>query len=415
MLSSFGILHRMLFWELLRVFLFSLTGLTGICLIAGLVQQAQQMGLSQSQILQAIPLLIPTTLPWTIPATTLFASCVVYGRLANDNEIVAIKAAGIDLFTILRPAFAIGIVTAVITGGLYYSVIPRTWQLLQAQILQDPEEVLYNLLKKERRFTVGSGSNFPYSIFVRDVQGRRLIDVIVKRRAKIKASDGTEVWFGYDVVARAREAKLVVDLEKGTLSIDPDRWVVNGRDTILETEGNRPMDIPLPDMFSSKNIKARPMALEFDELPGRMAEWEVKKQERVIARQENLEKIERETDAERRKLLVAQDAHYKAQIDDASRQLRNVEYEMWMRPAIAVGCLCFALIGCPVGIWSNRADYLSTFVICFLPTVMIYYPLMLAGGGLAKDGKVPMLVGVWGANAVAGLAALLLTWRLIRR
>ena len=412
MLSSFGILNRMLFWELLRVFLFCLTGLTGICLIAGLVQQAQQMGLSQSQILQAIPLLIPTTLPWTIPATTLFASCVVYGRLANDNEIVAIKAAGIDLYTILRPAVGIGLVTAAVTGGLAYSVIPRTWQQLQAQIMQDPEEVLYNLLKKERRY---SSPSFPYSIFVRDVQGRRLIDVIVKRRKKVPTQNGAELYHDYDVVARAREAKLVVDLDKGTLSIDPDRWVVNGQNTVLETEGNRPMDIPLPDMFSAKNIKARPMSLEFDELPGRIAEWKQKLAEREAARQANREKADREPDPEKRKLYAAQDMHHKAQIDDANRQIRNVEYEMWSRPAIAVGCLCFALIGCPVGIWSNRADYLSTFVICFLPTVMVYYPLMLAGGGLAKDGKVPMLVGVWGANAAAAFAALVLTWRLIRR
>lgn len=412
MVSSFGILYRVLFWELLRVFLFCLTGLTGLFLVAGLVQQAAQLGLSPSQILEAIPLIIPSTLPYTIPATTLFASCVVYGRLANDNEIVAIKAAGIDLLTILRPAVALGLVTTAVTGGLYYSVIPRTQQMLQAQILQDPEEVLYNLLKRERSYRSG---NFPYVIFVRDVQGRRLIDVIVKKRAKIRASDGTEVLFGYDFVARAREARLVVDLEKGTLSIDPDRWVVNGRDTILETEGNRPIEIPLPDMFSAKNAKARPMALEWEELPERIAELKDKWAARVAARDENLRKIDREPDADRRKILVAQDAHFKAQIDDAARSIRNVEYEMYYRPSLAVGCLCFALIGCPVGIWANRSDYLSTFVSCFLPTVFVYYPLLLAGGGLARDGKVPMVVGVWGANAVAGLAALVLTFRLIRR
>ncbi len=415
MVSPVGILYRTLFWELFRVFLFSLTGLTGLCLIAGIIQQAQQAGLSQSQILRAIPLIIPTMLPWTIPPTTLFASCVVYGRLANDNEIVAIKAAGIDLLTILRPAFALGLVSAILTGGLYYSVIPRTQQMFQAQLLEDPEEVLYNLLKRERHFRGMNASNFPYAIYVRDVQGRRLIDVIVKRRGKIKASDGTEVPFGYDVVARAREAKLSVDLEKGTLSIDPDRWVVNGRDTVLETEGNRPMEIPLPDMFSTKNIKSRPVALEWEELPGRKAEWEIKKQERIEARQENLAKADRETDPDRRKLLLAQEAHFKAQIDDAQRQIRNVEYEMYMRPAIAAGCLCFALIGCPVGIWANRSDYLSTFVSCFLPTVIVYYPLLLAGGGLARDGKVPMIVGVWGANVVAVLGALVLTFKLIRR
>ena len=47
--------------------------------------------------LTVIPLLIPNTLPYTLPTTTLFATCVIYGRLAHDNEILAVKAAGIPL------------------------------------------------------------------------------------------------------------------------------------------------------------------------------------------------------------------------------------------------------------------------------------------------------------------------------
>ena len=37
--------NRMLFWELARVFLMTLTGLTGLFLIGLVVQQANQLGL----------------------------------------------------------------------------------------------------------------------------------------------------------------------------------------------------------------------------------------------------------------------------------------------------------------------------------------------------------------------------------
>src|SRR6266481_5939892 len=97
----FGILHRMILWELTKVFVMSLIGITGILLMAGIVAEASQQGLAPGQILAAIPLLIPSTLPYTIPATTLFAASVVYGRLAADNEILAIKAAGINAFTVV--------------------------------------------------------------------------------------------------------------------------------------------------------------------------------------------------------------------------------------------------------------------------------------------------------------------------
>src|SRR5439155_3369798 len=124
-------LNRMILAELVKVFLLSLGSLTGLFLLAGLIQQAVQMGLSPLQVLHVLPLFVPSTLPYTIPATTLFASCVVYGRLAHDNEVVAIKGAGVHLFTIMQPALVLGIVTTSVTGGLYYAIIPETQQRLQ--------------------------------------------------------------------------------------------------------------------------------------------------------------------------------------------------------------------------------------------------------------------------------------------
>ena len=81
-----SILHRMILLELLKVFALALLGITGILLLAGIVAEASQQGLGPMQILTIIPLLVPSTLPYTIPATTLFATCVVYGRLSADNE-----------------------------------------------------------------------------------------------------------------------------------------------------------------------------------------------------------------------------------------------------------------------------------------------------------------------------------------
>lgn len=99
-----GIVHRMIFIELARVFLLALVGLTAILLMGGIFAEATQRGLTPNQIMAVIPLLIPNTLPYTLPTTTLFATCVVYGRLAHDNEILAIKSAGINLLHVVGPA-----------------------------------------------------------------------------------------------------------------------------------------------------------------------------------------------------------------------------------------------------------------------------------------------------------------------
>ena len=48
-----SILNRMIFWELVKVFLLSLVSLTGLFLMAGLIQQATQLGLSPMQAIVA--------------------------------------------------------------------------------------------------------------------------------------------------------------------------------------------------------------------------------------------------------------------------------------------------------------------------------------------------------------------------
>ena len=168
-----------------------------------LIQQATQLGLSLPQVLEAIPLFVPNTLPYTIPATTLFASCVVYGRLSHDNEVVAIKAAGVHLFTILKPALLLGMLTTLVTAGLYHTVIPHSQQMLYKQLLEDPEEVLYNMLRRDRCLR---HPNLPYVLYVRDVQGKRLIDVVLKKRAKVKdPTTGKDRFVGYDFTAQRNE------------------------------------------------------------------------------------------------------------------------------------------------------------------------------------------------------------------
>jgi lipopolysaccharide export system permease protein len=391
----------------------ALTALTGLFLLAGLIQQASQMGLSPAQVVAIIPLFIPSSLPYTIPATTLFASCVVYGRLAHDNEVVAVKAAGVHLVTILKPALALGAVTTAVTGGLYYDVIPETQQMLQREVLKDPEEMLYNQLRRERRF---GPPNFPYVIYVRDVQGRRLLDMVLKQRAKTKNKEtGAEMLFGYDTVFWTREARLRIDTAEGKLYIEPDRFVIYNNTTHGVTQRTGPLEIELPENLTVAEGRNRPMSLPWESLGPRLAELRQEQAQWEAQWAEIRAKTSRLPEGDQKKLAQAQDQHFKAKLEAVTRSIRNVESEFYMRPALAAGCLVFALIGCPVGIWANRSDYLSTFVICFLPTVVVYYPLLLAGSNMGKDGKLPLGLGCWLANIVAGTIGLGLTWRLLRR
>ena len=105
--------------------------------------------------------------------------------------------------------------------------------------------------------------------------------------------------------------------------------------------------------------------------------------------------------------LKAQKLHF-------TRELTSLNTELQMRPAIAVGCLCFVLVGCPVGIWFSKSDYLSAFITCFLPIVFIYYPLLLCGINLTHGGRVHPALTVWLCDVVMGVIAVLLLGKLLK-
>ena len=95
-------------------------------------------------------------------------------------------------------------------------------------------------------------------------------------------------------------------------------------------------------------------------------------------------------------------------------EIFSLDAEVQMRPALSLGCLCFVLVGCPVGIWLSKSDYLSAFITCFLPIVVLYYPLLLCSTNFARDGKLPAFIALWLANIVMGLISPVLYWNLLK-
>lgn len=395
-----SILFRMVLWELAKIFLMSLTGITGILLMAGILAEATQHGLGPSQILAAIPLLIPSTLPYTIPATTLFAACVVYGRLAADNEILAIKAAGVNLFHVVKPGLVLGLGMSLCTMGLYYQLIPYTHHLLRAMVFTDAEELLYSMLRKQGMV---SYPQLNYSMFVKGVQGRKLINPVFKRRAVNGSTD---------IVAQAKEAELRVNMAKRLVLIHMRFGVATSEDGSRAYFEDRIFDMPLPDDWKAeKNKRAR--ALTWPELMERREEM----REKLVEQDAVIEGVEQQIRSYPGKAPEEFVHHRQNHINQRKllfSQFMDAQVEMIMRPALSLGCFFFVLVACPVGIWFGRSDFLSSFITCFLPIVIVYYPLTLCGTNMAKDGRLDPFALVWAANAVVGSVGVVIFAKLLR-
>lgn len=392
----------MIFWELLRVFLLALCGLTGLFLLGGVVQEASQRGLSPDQILQVVPLLIPSTLPYTVPATVLFATCVVYGRLSHDNEITALRATGVHLGQLLAPAVVLAMLASAGLAALQYEIIPSSRQRLADRVMNDADELLYGMLKRHGCIR---HPKLPFAVFVREVHGKQLIEPVFKQRDESGK---------YSLVAHAREAKLWTDIANDRICIFMPQCALsdsvggalegNLRDQYFEAE------FPLSTF---RDTQVRPMNLTWEQID---AKWDAILEARSVRAEEHRELMDRIVgDPAPTKAMKDLKHHLEYQESESRRVERALRAERQMRPALAIGGLCFVLVAFPVGIWFHRADYLSTFVSCFIPIVVVYYPLLLAGNNLAKEGRLPAVVSVWIADAVTFLIGAALIRRLFRQ
>ena len=173
------LLQRYILGELVRVFLLLVIVLTVMLVFVGLFREATERGLGPVQILQIMPYVVPSMLPFTIPATLLLSVCVVYGRISGDLEVIAAKSAGISAMQLLMPAFLLGTVLAVGSFGLTNYAIPWAVKNIERIVTQALEEIFFDVLSSQHYF---SNPDEGYTITVRDVKNRTLLDVTIRYR-----------------------------------------------------------------------------------------------------------------------------------------------------------------------------------------------------------------------------------------
>src|ERR1051325_11849181 len=96
-------LSRYIFWDLLRIFLMASGALAGIMSFGGLLRPLTQQGLDAGQVSKILTYFTPAMTAYSFPIAALFAATMVYGRLSADNELVACRAAGINLISVALP------------------------------------------------------------------------------------------------------------------------------------------------------------------------------------------------------------------------------------------------------------------------------------------------------------------------
>jgi lipopolysaccharide export system permease protein len=386
-----GILQRYVLGEVLRAFALAVLAMTIIFVLFMVMAEAVNFGLSPQDILALIPFVIPGTLPYTVPVSMLFAVTVVYGRLGADNEVIAVKTAGLSAMALLWPSiFSAGAISA---GLLYLSseLIPRANEQAKLAIFKDFEDAFYKSLKVERQF---DNPGWPFLIKVRDVdlESRTMFQATFMHRSKDASRR-------FDLLVKAETARINFDMKKGMARIYLDNAEVTpltGHASV-SLFNNDSIDLEIPD----KNTKGYEKGIQqwtSAELTVEQAEY----QRKIKRERKNQAMAAALWIASGRINRVGWDSVQKAFIDYAfwTRRYNEYETEKQLRVAQSFGSLVFVILGAPVGILFAKRDFLSAFISCFMPIILLYYPLMLLGKNLGTEELLDPRIALWGGNAL---------------
>ena len=361
--------ERYLIAELMKVFLVALAGLTLMTTLGMGVKEGLNRGLPPEVIAETLPYMMPEMLGITIPIAFLLAVTTVFNRMAGANEITALKAAGISPVKVLMPVLVIGLILSVVTTSFYE--LAATWcrPKVQEVVTRSIDRIAYGTLKKNRSF-----KSSQFSIAVSHVEGRTL----VRPAITILPKGG-----GPSMTFTAAKARLISDPERGGLLIQCEQ----GK---LEVEGRRSVDFYDPDQmehfipFEQQGERCHRDWLSSPAIPIHV--------KRLRGEAERLAADIRplgEGDPEREKL--------QSRLEWTNWKIDRLRTELQRRWANGFSCLCFAFIGAPVAMRWRFDSFLAGFFVCFLPILVLYYPLLMFQEDLTTSGTLPP-VAFWMAN-----------------
>lgn len=376
------ILTRYILVELGKVFLVSLTLLTGLMTLTLLVHEAVKQGLPPGQIIRLLPYILPGALLFAVPATLLLATTNVYARISGSNEVVAIKSLGISPAVLLWPTLILAFLLSL--GTVVLNDIAVSWGRngVQRVVVEAVEEIAYGMLRTQRRY---SGPNF--DINVARVDGRRLIRPTLTVEARGNTPTITITAEEAELRNDRRENVLKIVLRNGTFEVEgqgsvqfPDVW-----------EHEIPLNSASDADISSRSPSRLPLRIIPEERVNQREEIEAYRQELAAraAQQMLCGDFDRLVDDEwetRRRLLAKKQARL--------HRLRTEPYRRW---SAGFSCFCFVFVGAPMAIWLRNRDFLTSFFLCFFPILLVYYPAMIYAVDACKSGRFPPIT-VWTGN-----------------
>ncbi len=357
------IISRYIFREIALPFFLILFVLTFVLLMGKILQIMDLMvnkGISVVDILHLVMLIMPSFLMFTIPIALLVSILIAMGTFSADNEITALKAAGVSLLQIYYPVAIASLLTFICTIVIGYYLVPQS-NFATKKLLFELATQNASIGIKEKVFN----SDFKDLLVYADkipANGEYMEGVIISDK-------------------RSAEEQNTIIARKAFLVADTKRMIVKLR---LE---NGSIHTVSPDLKNYRKVDFRIYDLILD-LSTTLATYsEEYKSSTEMTLTELLERMK------------------KPGLDGSA--IRELAIEVHKKFSIPLSCIFFGLLALPLGITSHRAVKSRGFAVGII-IVAAYYLLRIGGEALAETGKLSPAVGVWTPNVIFAIIGVLL-------
>ena len=408
-------------------------------------------GLSLKVVLEFLGWGSITMLPLSLPLATLLASMMTLGTLGENNELLAIKAAGISLQRVMIP---LGIACAMISVGAFFvsnDLMPVAFNkifTLRDDIGRTKEEIkiptgtFYNgiegyILRVDDR---NDESGMMHGVMVYNhTANKGNISLTLADSAMMKMSRDKSylsfILFNGTNYEETNERKYrdttlqfqKIDFSRQEMIIPLENYGFQKSDTSRFDDQAKSMNLKqlyhgqdsigrLSDIAKAENYNSlrRITTLKYNSQldttgkQGRTAPLDVDKEWNDI----NMEigaLVRAKNSANEMQMTLMTYARERFQY---TFTLRNIDIEIYKKFALAIACFVFFFIGAPLGAIIRKGGLGASAIISVLFFVA-YWVIDISGNKLAKDGAVGAFHGVFFSSYVLLPTGLFLTWKAI--
>ncbi len=314
------------------------------------------VGVTAQEFLTVVGYLLPMLVAYALPLSFLFGVFFAVGRLSSHGELIAMRASGLGLSSLLVPAMMLGLTASLATGYVMINLEHRVHRELRI--------LVERLAARGGMLEAGRFSLVQQRIFYvsdRD-RGNNLRGVMI--------SDSTN-----------KEHPFTIFAERGLFSYDEDKLLFR----LHLAEGTVHLDPPPDDVVRSHRISFDELDYEFD-VKALIDYLQAAVRPRQMRSDELIDVVDRAREGRPLGLL---DQH------------NPVEYELELhrRFAMPFAPILFALMAVPIGLSRAGGSSLRGILVSLL-LAFFYYGLFSQARLLAIEGWVAPALSLWLPNGV---------------